>query len=94
MSPLPPARSSAQPEKEPPVHTHTKSMCVISPDNRLVATNSAYCYAHNIGTRKDEIWSKVLSLELVFEMRKHYSFGTGQQCQSNTGTCLPGIHAS
>ena len=45
-------------------------------------------------TGKDDIWLKVLSLELVFEMRKHYSFGTGQQCQSNAGTCLPGVHAS
>ena len=44
MSPLPPAHSSAQPEKGLPVHTLTKSMCVISPDDRLVATNSAHCY--------------------------------------------------
>ncbi len=44
MSPLPPAHSSAQPEKELPVHTLTKSMCVISPDDRRVATNSAHSY--------------------------------------------------
>ena len=30
----------------------------------------------------------------VFKMQILYSFGTGQQCQSNAGTCLSGIHAS
>ncbi len=55
-------------------------MCVISPNNRLVATNFAHCYAHKIKTGEDAIQSKVLSLKMVFEMQTYCSFGTGLHC--------------